>query len=379
MEKAQFNPNIPTVAYELGNWGARSMATDLPISDYGEAFQHLYLEIDAARYEELGERLQKDETGFDLIRWNGRYFIIGERVLEEKGTAKPRLNQSRWQRDYIGVIMCSTMMRLYNGKIPTAVNMIVNYPPIDYQATTKLLKAVTGTWQFSTPREKDCRFTVEFAMPVDEIVGGIMNTELNPEGYPYEQSTKLIDRGPVLVLDFGGGTLDLCQIKRDGSINYRNLASERIGGHEGVQRFRALFARKYARYLEDCNGELSLELAYEALLSKDKTLYGMGETFLCEKIFAEAFQPILNQAKTVVQDFAKGFIGYNAVLITGGIGGLLYKEIGEQIVPQFWDRERVFHADDLDKMYLANCKGFRRMAYAMHLQHGQSASRRKVR
>jgi hypothetical protein len=79
---------------------------------------------------------------------------------------------------------------------------------------------------------------------------------------------------------------------------------------------------------------------------------GAGRRYPCEKEVKEATNMLLNQVADTYQRLAGGAMSWDAIILTGGGSGLLYK----RLLP-ILNHERVILADDLESIHLANVRG----------------------
>ena len=77
-----------------------------------------------------------------------------------------------------------------------------------------------------------------------------------------------------------------------------------------------------------------------------------GRKYPCEKESREATNLLLNRIADTYQKIAGGALSWDAIILTGGGSGLLYK----RLLP-ILDHERVILADELESIHLANVRG----------------------
>jgi hypothetical protein len=77
-----------------------------------------------------------------------------------------------------------------------------------------------------------------------------------------------------------------------------------------------------------------------------------GRKYPCEKEAKEATNLLLNRIADTYQRIAGGALSWDAVILTGGGSGLLYKQLLSIL-----DHERVILADEVEKIHLANVRG----------------------
>ena len=79
---------------------------------------------------------------------------------------------------------------------------------------------------------------------------------------------------------------------------------------------------------------------------------GGGRKYPCENEAREATNVLLNRIADTYQRIAGGALGWDAIILTGGGSGLLYK----RLLPVL-GHERVILADELESIHLANVRG----------------------
>lgn len=353
---ANDNPNI---VGDIGNELVK-MGTDKPIAGGNNPlglvyFNHAVAEINEARYLDLCH-YYKGKDAFHLIKWDSRYFVVGEQAYSVNSGFEPIRGRAKYRKEYYGILFLSGLLRLYSGKLPEAVNAFLAHPPADLDYSESLMRSVAGTWVFESNGKKH-RVKVEYVNVYDEIVGGIMNMTLGVDGGVMKE-VQILGGGPTLVFDMGGGSLDLARLRKDGSVDYdKEMISERIGVASAIAEFKSLFDRKYSDDLSDAEDGISRQDIIEIFLDDDHSYRSFGQPIGCLDMFQMASAPIIRQAKDTVAQFARGLMGYNAILLTGGGSGLFYKEICEQVFPRH-SKNGVVYCTDLRKdMLKANAKG----------------------
>ena len=79
---------------------------------------------------------------------------------------------------------------------------------------------------------------------------------------------------------------------------------------------------------------------------------GGGKRYPCENEAREATNVLLNRIADTYQRIAGGALGWDAIILTGGGCGLLYK----RLLPILY-HQHVLLADDLEHLHLANVRG----------------------
>lgn len=366
-----------TVVGDIGNELVK-MGTDAPIIGGKNPlnlvyFPHAVVEINEARYARLLHYF-KDKDAFHLIKWDSRYFVVGEQAYSVDPGFEPLRGRAKYVKDYYGVLFISGLLRLFNGDIPDTINAFLAHPPADLDHTHALMKAVSGTWQFES-NGKRYKVRVEYTNVFDEIIGGVMNATLGVDGKPVNEIS-ILGNGPTLVFDLGGGSLDLARLNRDGSVDYnKEMISERIGVGRAIAEAKALFDKRYSDDLGDAEDGIGRQQVIEFFLDPKHEMRAFNETFDCSDIYELAAAPIIRQAKDTVSKFARGLVGFNLILLTGGGSGLYHDEICEQIFPRHTKNQAICRTDYRKDMFKANAKGGLKMLDGLKQESRKAAKR----
>jgi len=337
------------------------LATDKDDTLHVEHFTHALAEISMADYEELCYR-HKNTDAWYFIKWNGRYFVTGDEAFNYNPTFDPLRGRQKYEKDYYGILFIAGMLRLFKGQVPEVVNALLAHPPADLQHRNSLMRSVIGTWHIECNGAKQS-VKVEFVNTYDEIVGGVMNATIAPDGQLYKD---LDFSGKTLVFDLGGGTLDLAYVE-DGVVDYDHLMdSTRIGGNTAVNTFKRIFDHQYRELVSEYEDGLPRELIHEIFLDPEHSLIlAGGEKLDCSSLYQQAIAPVIRTARDAVKQFGGNLIGVRRVLLTGGVSGLMYLEICKQVFPKFYERGAIRTAESRAKMLEANGRGGLKMLPGM--------------
>ena len=378
-EKLGFANGYPTVVIDLGNALVKIGA---PMSngqyEYGTT-KHACVEIDEARYARLVHEYGDRKGHYEYIKWNGRFFVVGEAALSE-GDVKPVQGRNKYSRDYYGIIFISTLLKIYHGKVPEKINAFLGYPPSDFDFINDLMKSVIGNWNFDNLGRK-ITLRVEHASVFDEIVGGVHNVILDEDGnrVRLDKNTKgpalIAKDGPSIVCDLGGRTFDIVRLTKTGEPDYRVIASRGIGVNDAVEQFKRVFEMRHKDVLRDAENGLPLERIYECFADPQKRVRVAGSKYVeCMDIYTQSTTRLVNEVKDAYRDMSRGSISHNYALLTGGGTGSLYEELSKSVFYQFYDAGALFLAADRPIIHQANVRGAVKMIPALI-----EASKRRVR
>jgi hypothetical protein len=359
------NGNL-TVAADVGNFGVK-LAVDNPDGrGKGKIAQMLHAlhETDETTYAHLSESYS-DLGTHQFIRWNNRFFILGEAAFSAASDIKPLQGRSKYQKSYFGVLFMSGLLQLMrNSGVPERINVFAGYPPGDREQKDNLQKALLGRWSLDSLGKKTTVF-VDYAIGYDEIVGGAMNVALASDGTRIVGHPLTTD-GPTIAVDIGGGTTDFLRLGRNGMPDYSKISSRRVGINDAVATFKLIFDRKHREHLQDALNGLPIERIYECFFDPKHRVRLMGDEYIdCKDIYNQSVNKILNTIRDAFADFSQGSVNYNYVLLTGGGCGLLERELREQIFPRFDKAKAIFLAEEKTEMFYANVRGARKMIRPM--------------
>lgn len=366
---ANGNPNIVA---DIGNELCK-FTTDTPKSK-GNAFefaffQHAVVEIDEAQYSRF-MHYRKHESVHHLLKvWDKdgnywRFFVVGREAYSIDPGIDPLRGRAKYTAFYYGVMFLRGVLELYAGEPPEAINAFLAHPPGDVEHIDALLRAVLGRWKFESGGQSYV-LKVEYANAFDEIIGGVMNTTLGIDGEEIN-GVEINGDGPTLVFDLGGGTLDLAELHRDGSVNYdKPMVSVRIGVGKAIESAKSIIDQRFKADLGDAEDGISRQDVINMFLDANHELF-LFETRDCTDIYNSVARQIVAQAQREVTLFTGGVGKYKRILITGGGAGLFFDEIVSAIFPRHFNPgkgkpTRVHQTDARRDMLKANARGAKKM------------------
>ena len=376
-ENLGFANGNPNVVVDLGNSIVKMLADVVDAVTSGIHFIHARVEIDEAQYQRLAHGYRGTASAYQYIKWNGRYFVVGEDAFSAGDVIRLEGRQ-KYSRDYYGIIFVSGILRLFDGEVPEKINVFLAHPPMDHEQTGNLQKSVLGTWHIDNLGKRHT-FRVEYASVFDEIIGGAMNVVLAPDGRRYNDHP-IVEDGPTIVCDLGGGTFDIVRLKKDGTVDYVQIASKKVGVNDAVARFQKLFEARYPDIVGDEVDGLPIERVHECFMDPVHRFRYSGRNYIdCQAIYRDATQNLMNSVKEAYRTMTRGSMTYNHALITGGGGGLLYAELAEQIFPLFASSNALHMADNRNQMMFANAKGAKKLLVPLTEMSRKQVIKKQVR
>jgi hypothetical protein len=307
------------------------------------AFPHAFKPLTEVEYSSIVSRSSKQSSLQDYIRINGQPYVVGESA-ERHGVHTQRTGSSRYTRDYYGIFAAAVLGRFYERGME--VSIFGSHPPGDAIYREDLMKSVIGDWSVEVDGHER-RFQVTYANTFDEPVGGLMNVLLTEDGQHYQHTE--LNGGRSLVIDIGGFTTDWIAVNPGGEVDYSLARSVPMGIQNVVSDFEESFRATNLQAVKD-TPVLPPERVRRAIVTG--VFDGAGRRYPCEKEVKEATNMVLSRIADTYQRIAGGAMSWDAIILTGGGSGLLYK----RLLP-ILSHERVILADDLESIHLANVRG----------------------
>lgn len=269
--------------------------------------------------------------------------MIGESA-ERHGVHTQRTGSSRYTRDYYGIFASAILGRFYERGME--ISIFGSHPPGDSIYREDLMKSVIGDWDVEVGGHER-KFRVSYANTFDEPVGGLMNVILTEDGQHYQRTE--LNGGRSLVIDIGGFTTDWIAVNPGGEVDYSLARSLPMGIQNVVSDFEESFRANNHKAVKDAP-VLPHDRIRKAIISGG--FEGAGRRIPSEKEAFEATNLLLNRIADTYQRLAGGALSWDAIILTGGGSGLLYKRLISIL-----NHERVILADDLQNIHLANVRG----------------------
>lgn len=307
------------------------------------AFPHALQPLTENEYTTILARAGKNTPLKDYMRINGKPYVIGESA-ERHGLVTQRNGAARYTRDYYGVLAAAAMAQLYERG--QEIKLFGSHAPGDAGFRKDLMQAAIGDWTVEV-NGSELKFRVTYANTFDEPVGGLMNLLLTEDGQHYQRSD--LNDGRALVIDIGGFTTDWIAVKPGGEVDYSLARSVPLGVQSILADFEASFKANNLKIVKDTQ-VLPPDRVRKAIVNG--YFEGGGRKYPCEKEAQEATSLLLNRVADMYQRIAGGALGWDAIILTGGGSGLLYK----RLLPML-NHERVLLADDQGQIHLANVRG----------------------
>lgn len=305
-----------------------------------------------------------------FMRYDGKYFAVGESALPyvQDMALERRMNKAKYRRDHYGLIFLRGLHQIYGNDWPESVHVIAGHPPLNVEKREAIESCLRGAWdvQFMSEHHK---IKIKTVQVIDEITGGALNLTLRIDG---RTNGNALTRkgGKSLVFDLGGGTVDVAILDDRGYPLPGTHQSASIGLYQCILNFQQIFNEEFGELMPDSARGIPFELIYQIFLDPDHILRGVGGIpggeLDCSAIFTESVFPELNKLYEVVNNMV-GTLSMAAarVIITGGAGDLLFKELAQTLFATYADNGALHRAADKGVGIFANVYGMAKFGAAL--------------
>jgi hypothetical protein len=329
---------------DVGNKQVKGVFGDVEVN-----MPHALIELTEAQFNDQQERFGQD-LNKDFVRVNNKPYVVG--TAAESYAFTPRIGRAKYTRDYYGVQLAVLIARLAEGYNNFGVNVFASHATDDFKFRKEIRDAVLGPWAVQCGYTTTT-FTIEKATTYDEPLGSYMWRSVTPDGL--NQVSTYVGAATV-VLDIGGGTINLLYIADTGAVDYIRSTTVTTGVEDAMVRLRGELERKYRDFFTN-KRNIAPDRLRKAL---ESGIYrGGGEELPCEDLVEWALNPLINQVLNAWNTRAEGGGAVDRVILTGGGSAL----IGERVKPflKFPDKNTEY-ADDLKSIHMANVRGARTFA-----------------
>lgn len=336
-------------------------------------FPHALKRIALSQYldavNNLGKELPPDYIA--LNRGNDKdgnpmyeYYVVGESATGYDDLQRVT-GPNRYTRDYYGIFLAVMLYRMF--KTGRDVAVYASYPTGDHEHRKMLAKAIVGTWDITVGGVPDRSgktmkggtrklFNVTYVNTYEEARGGANNLILAESGLEY--ADKDINDGDALVIDIGGGTVDIRSIK-NGKIT--PIVGRSIDlGIQSVET--AVESMLLSNHPQEFIGVRQLPLDQLRTAIRKKVWDGGGNPIDITFYIQQAMSLLVNQIgqiynAPITRKGAGGPMLWRYIIMTGGGGASIY----EYLLPVLRHTRVVTAEDDPNLLHLANIHGGRKM------------------
>lgn len=277
-------------------------------------------------------------AGYAIV--NDRMYAYGE--VARRHVAITRHGAQRYDRHYYGVLMAIGLALVgASGQ----VDLMASYAPRDVHYKKELIASATGQWRVRVSNQVQA-FTVLSVMPFDEPFGGYCRHVLKRDGM--QNKSNRVRTGDLLVIDPGGFTTDAIIASGDtGLVDFTSASSIESGAEAVLQEYENLLRSTIAELRMTTN--LSVVRLQASLISGEYSIGGRVHS--TKKLATQAKAEWLSDVAQLIHRFGLG--NYDAILLTGGGGMLIYNDL--KSIPEFSKMQ--FVLVDPDDLQMANVRG----------------------
>jgi len=259
----------------------------------------------------------------------------------------------------------SVLLRLYPNGFDGTLAIWAAFPPGDIRHVDVLQSSIGGKHVVTLDDGRLITFKVKKVYTYDEPVGGLWNYLLNGDGKHYRKG---VATGYGLCVDVGAKISNLVPFYSDGRVSYERSVSVDLGIHDVMQQVSdiLLATPDYQDSFRNVRGSLPFDEDMRNALKYGQYAAG-GYDLDALGAVADATTNLRMQIKQVYEQQLGGARAYKFIVITGGGGGLMFRQLVEHVLN--FAPERVYPAaDNLDLMHLANMYGGDKAWAAMQAQ-----------
>jgi len=311
---------------------------------YPVVVPHALHKIPQKRWEDMVSQLRGERNAADYVKVGDKHYVIGE-TAERLDHATRAMGAARYAVDYITVQTVAMLARVSPFE-SAEVALMPFYPPADSRYRKQLARVLKGRWPVELGDGRQFMFTIDQVATLAEPVAGYFNAALDENLNEDDKVTG----GEALIVDVGGGTVNVAPVLPGGAVDYARAHSYSMGILDVMARLEANLRDKYSGRLQKTR-HLAPDRLREALMTYQ--FKGGGHALPCREEVQQAKAPLLAE---IDQLYHNGSIGgpmrYDAVILTGGGAWALGEELRKLL-----DHRRIVYAAHQDEMHLANIFG----------------------
>ncbi|MDX2078986.1 MAG: hypothetical protein SFZ02_21315 [bacterium] len=285
-------------------------------------FRSLCAEISQFDYQRY-----RDTGGVESVISDGEgYFVIGDAV-EAVALVNVPTGQERYTNKFYGPLFAYTLAQMYPKGLPSVMNVYVTYPWGDYPFVDDLKALLTGPLSFEYNRKHyQTDILNVFAQP--ESIGGLAYAGLHGDGEVFKdsvfQKNKSFKNG--ILIDMGGGTLQMAGIDGDGRIN-KSMGQETHYGLGGQGVLDALqielrASKPHREFFRHIVGKYPVSLLNDILLSEGWVYEERGYEIDCTSVVKRAGSLVLNAMYGHLKGFSN--LNFDHIYVNGGGGSATF-------------------------------------------------------
>lgn len=351
---------VSRLAADMGNYQFKLIGKGRAVVE-----PHALMQISLAEFEDARSHNRgKLPDGYFAVRclddrtdavWE--YYAVGlaaERLASESRPFLKFSGPSKYRKDFLGVALAGLAARIWSN--PDPISLIISYPPGHVSYRDELENA-TGTYWEVELEDRSVQLEFAFVCTAAEATGGLMNLILNADGKTYRDQ-RFVDGAP-LVVDLGGGTLDISAMYTNGLPNPALQVSINSGVNEVYERLDAAIRRDNKALFPNATF-LPRERVREALRT-GKYRAG-GHEINCAPYIPAAKSPLLLELQAAKERYMRQ-INADYLVLTGG--GALGFQDDIRAVLNFHPSSVFLSSEKPEDIHLANPAGLAKFLLMM--------------
>lgn len=323
------------------------------LNSWGD-FRHAIAQLSENEWKNAA-RIGKPPKGY--IRVNGIGYAVGDAARRHTIKDRPK-GAARYTETYYGIGLAFAASEALQTSDPN-MTLRATYPPGDVDYASRLALVAKQEWHVESHYGK-FTFNVKRVGVIDEPLGGLSHFMFTSDGM--ERRRNPLQKATILVVDVGGYTVDTVAIDPGGEIDFSSLRSTRTGVINLTEQFESEMRSNNLTLFQD-QGDLDIRRVEDAILTG---VYKFGKVPV--NVRAEAEGAINSLVYDIIQivNGAGGVGNYDAILITGGGGALVYDAL-QKALPRI---DLYLAETDRELMKYANVFGTAKMFKAIRRMEG---------
>lgn len=342
------------VLFDPGNGDVKIMLHE----NWGEErfFPHAVRLMSDPEWEDTRAEYQGSKADYyqsAVFYYGGMGYVVGQHALSS-GNYEDRKGVTKYEREHMGALLVAGLLML---NIPShkKVNVVVTHPSdVTAPNKKKLTNALKGSHNAMLPDGEKRSWNVDKVVRLVEPIAGFNTFMLNQRGGEYiHPQVKFAQDRKYLVIDIGAWLTAFVEVTVTPTgveLDRTNKYVYRHGIQDVISAFDRIIRKRYP-VLDDLQ-EIPIDMIVNALASD--TIRISGKEYDCEKEVDESMKVISAPIRTVYRNTFGGGVNYDAIVFTGGGGGMAYHHFNDKIL----QHDFVYTAErELDKMRYSQIRG----------------------
>lgn len=382
------NDDAPILGHDGGNDQTKT-ATIIPFKQFDpDTEESVYIketvntnfvkDIGKAEYDKQTARHKGNKPNYGFIKYNNNYYAVGNAALPYiRDLRERRTSRAKFIREYYGLQFICNLVQMADGNPPDLVHVVAGHPPLNDAMKPDIEKALQGKWDVEFMGERH-KIVVGTVFPEDEITSAVLNLRYRIDGTRNPNNN--LKQKRTLVVDIGGGTVDVVQLGTNGLPVDGTFDSVEIGIFRTILDFKELFDDQHKEMLRDSASGISLSSIYRVYMDKDHKLRGgglPGGELDCSDIYEQATSGTLNQLYFLINQMTGDMATeVDQILVAGGAGDLWFGTLSETVFDVYADNGALFLAtNERGKGIFSAARGMAKLGTALRRQEYKELQR----